>query len=157
MEVTVHKPHRNRLSLAPQGGANGFRGRVSQVRILPGPLPLGWTVGVDRVWTSNLLLAMQHVLRVAPGLRAGRHQVGVVLQWAKGKFEQVEARLVVGQPDERGCGQPRSSLRAIGSRTLYDRGADETCIEACLSSLRDRFTQRPGKGIFLRRLSILGL
>jgi hypothetical protein len=37
----VHKPHRNRLSLAPQGGADGFRGRVSQVRILPGPLSGG--------------------------------------------------------------------------------------------------------------------
>jgi hypothetical protein len=36
----VHKPHRNRLTLASQGGANGFRGRVSQVRILPGPLLL---------------------------------------------------------------------------------------------------------------------
>jgi hypothetical protein len=38
MEVTVHIPQRNRLSLASQGGADGFRGRVSQVRILPGPL-----------------------------------------------------------------------------------------------------------------------
>jgi hypothetical protein len=34
----VHIPQRNRLSLASQGGADGFRGRVSQVRILPGPL-----------------------------------------------------------------------------------------------------------------------
>ena len=29
MEVTVHNPHRNRLSLAPQGGADGFRDRCS--------------------------------------------------------------------------------------------------------------------------------
>ena len=38
MEVMVHKRYKNRLSLASQGGAGGFRGRVSQVRILPGPL-----------------------------------------------------------------------------------------------------------------------
>jgi hypothetical protein len=36
----AQKPDRNGLSLDSQGGANGFRGRVSQVRILPGPLPL---------------------------------------------------------------------------------------------------------------------
>jgi len=34
----VHKSHRNGLSLASQSGSDGFRGRVSQVRILPGPL-----------------------------------------------------------------------------------------------------------------------
>jgi hypothetical protein len=38
IEVMVYKPHKNRLSLVPQGGADGFRGRVSQVRILQGPL-----------------------------------------------------------------------------------------------------------------------
>jgi hypothetical protein len=34
----VQKPHRNRLSCKTQASGNGFRGRVSQVRILPGPL-----------------------------------------------------------------------------------------------------------------------
>ena len=38
MELMVHKRYKNRLSLASEGGADGFRGRVSQVRILPGPL-----------------------------------------------------------------------------------------------------------------------
>jgi hypothetical protein len=28
IQVTVHKPHKDRLSLAPQSGANGFRGRT---------------------------------------------------------------------------------------------------------------------------------
>jgi hypothetical protein len=41
MEVMVHKRYKNRLSLGSQGGVDGFRGRVSQVRILPGPLVCG--------------------------------------------------------------------------------------------------------------------
>ena len=34
----VQKPHRNRHFSDSQMSGNGFRGRVSQVRILPGPL-----------------------------------------------------------------------------------------------------------------------
>ena len=34
----AQKPRRNRRFLRSQVGGNGFRGRVSQVRILPGPL-----------------------------------------------------------------------------------------------------------------------
>src|SRR5919112_3595932 len=34
----AQKPRRNRHFLRSQVGGNGFRGRVSQVRILPGPL-----------------------------------------------------------------------------------------------------------------------
>jgi hypothetical protein len=33
-------PHRNHHFSGSEMGANGFRGRVSQVRILPGPLSL---------------------------------------------------------------------------------------------------------------------
>ena len=36
--VRVQKPRRNELSLGLQTSLDGFRGRVSQVRILPGPL-----------------------------------------------------------------------------------------------------------------------
>jgi hypothetical protein len=37
-EGMAQKPRRNRHFLRSQVGGNGFRGRVSQVRILPGPL-----------------------------------------------------------------------------------------------------------------------
>jgi|SRR5215218_4436384 hypothetical protein len=39
-EAVVQKPHRNALFYELQMVADGFRGRVSQVRILPGPLLL---------------------------------------------------------------------------------------------------------------------
>src|SRR5215213_6820019 len=38
-EAVVQKPHRNTLFYESRRAADGFRGRVSQVRILPGPLP----------------------------------------------------------------------------------------------------------------------
>jgi hypothetical protein len=37
-EGVTQKSHRNRHFSQPQMHADGFRGRVSQVRILPGPL-----------------------------------------------------------------------------------------------------------------------
>jgi hypothetical protein len=37
-EMITEKPHRNRHFSESQTSADGFRGRVSQVRILPGPL-----------------------------------------------------------------------------------------------------------------------
>jgi hypothetical protein len=39
-EAMARKPHRNHHFSESEMGANGFRGRVSQVRILPGPLSL---------------------------------------------------------------------------------------------------------------------
>jgi hypothetical protein len=40
-ESKAQKPRRNGHSLDVWMGGNGFRGRVSSVRILPGPLPDG--------------------------------------------------------------------------------------------------------------------
>jgi hypothetical protein len=44
MEGMTQKPHRNRHFSGSRMSADGFRGRVSQVRILPGPLR-GFSLG----------------------------------------------------------------------------------------------------------------
>ena len=52
--MVTQKPHRNKHFLITQTSCNGFRGRVSQVRILPGPLLDSLEIfGITRTPTSD--------------------------------------------------------------------------------------------------------
>ena len=64
-QAMMQKPHINRDYWESQMGGNGFRGRVSQVRILPGPLFFLSLVGLTRSDSFRAVNEAQSCIRTA--------------------------------------------------------------------------------------------